>query len=671
MKSRSFLRQYYPSRFIVPKEFIFLTSWILLPTFFRTLTIYRLYSSEDHSKLIFSISSGLFLGIWQDLIIGLEIFFVLLLFQKMTKSRFGFLSLYSIVFIFLLIIHSYMLSDLILQWHLGSRMNQDFLHFLSRFNSFWSSAKLLGLDWIFLALSILAIYTISLTGFVHKLGNFKFSYSIAFLFAISLALTFITKKLTPPAFAYNVNSVLLNDQVEIANKILKRKPFHSLQGIHDSHLAMKSLLPKAEKYQAISAEYPLLRKTEGFTGGKLFNIAVKREEKPHVILLFMESFRAKDIGILGNTLNLTPQFDRLAKEGILFSNFYANGVETTRAVMASLFGILPNVTSKSVQSENPGIPLIGLPHIFKESNYLNAYIHNGSLKFEGKENFFSQQGYDVILGKNDIRKRFPEAEGTSWGVHDEYLMEFTTEWLEQKNKQRIPTFLTMFTVTNHHPWTIPSNHVSPKLDFSEGSLVKRFLQSVHYSDYCLGKFIRLLKERGLSKNTLIFVLADTGQPMFERDRYLRHKIYDEDVHIPLLILAEGRIQKPKFIHDIGSQIDLLPTIMDVLGFKGLNHSMGTSLMRQVPNRKAYFYSGNLLCYFGKRVNRLKYIYTAASKADAVFNIPADINEITDVSHQFPAFVNHSREELVAIYGFTYDLYKKELFAPRSFPIFPK
>ncbi len=90
------------------------------------------------------------------------------------------------------------------------------------------------------------------------------------------------------------------------------------------------------------------------------------------------------MGVLGGEYPASPEFDRLSKEGILFSKFYATGVQTTRAVISSLYGVMPRFSAAAVQSDQPDIKLQGLPEIMSARGYTNAYFHNGSLAFAEK-----------------------------------------------------------------------------------------------------------------------------------------------------------------------------------------------------------------------------------------------------------------------------------------------
>ncbi|UCE69996.1 MAG: sulfatase-like hydrolase/transferase, partial [Flavobacteriaceae bacterium] len=160
------------------------------------------------------------------------------------------------------------------------------------------------------------------------------------------------------------------------------------------------LTPAGETFVPVDPDYPLLRNTTGFTGPTHFDVDVPDTRPPHVVLLFMESFRSADIGTLGaaHRPSVTPTFDALAEEGVLYTQFYGSGVQTTRAVIAGLFGIPPRFSRRAVQSDDVDFPLVGIQDVFREAGYRAAYYHNGPLDFELQTEFFGAHGFQDIQG---------------------------------------------------------------------------------------------------------------------------------------------------------------------------------------------------------------------------------------------------------------------------------
>ncbi len=135
-------------------------------------------------------------------------------------------------------------------------------------------------------------------------------------------------------------------------------------------------------------DYPILRFEKPTPEeSRRFHIKMKEGEKPLVIFLFLESFRAKNVGSLGCPLNLTPSFDKWSKEGILFSQFHSNGTLTSLSMVSSLFGILPMFRPHYLHPYL-SIPFRGIPQILRENRYETGMILGGPESFQSWERFF-------------------------------------------------------------------------------------------------------------------------------------------------------------------------------------------------------------------------------------------------------------------------------------------
>ncbi|MBM3191424.1 MAG: LTA synthase family protein [Chlamydiae bacterium] len=389
---------------------------------------------------------------------------------------------------------------------------------------------------------------------------------------------------------------------------------------------IKKLLPKRKKKPCA------LQKK--LAGDKTLYIHRVPQERPHIVFLLLESFRAKDIGCLNQGQGVTPYFDALAKEGLLFTQFYANELLSFRALLASLYGTLP-------PPDCPQLPqtkqLWGIPQLVQTLGYERAYFHSGDLHFTRQKGFFEEQRFEYIAGKQEILRKYPQALITSWGVYDEYLMQYAMQHLEQ---QKNPLFMTLFTITNHHPWIPP-----PGMPPQHSSLYERFKTTMAYTDKVLGQFIQRLRETGLSKKTLLFIMGDHGQPMGEHRNLYSNLIslYEETVHIPLLILADGRLQEPKIIKSLGSQLDLLPTLADLFEQKGAY--IGDSLLRCSANKCVFMQNTFEKGYWGLREGEHKYIFTKHSQQEELYHLKSDPGELSNIGHQHRATLRIYKEKV--------------------------
>jgi phosphoglycerol transferase MdoB-like AlkP superfamily enzyme len=504
--------------------------------------------------------------------------------------------------------------------------------------------------------------------FHRQMLSLRLSLPLLVAFPLVATLVIGTRNTLPPDLAYHVENAIYADEARLVAKLTSGRA----RDVADPQEVLAWLGPKAEKFRRVPGEYPLLKHTEGFEGEKLFELDIPSGEQPHVVFLFLESFRAADIGVLGGRRtaagdSASPNFDRLSQESVLFTNFYGNGVQTTRGVIAALFGIVPEFTPLAAQSVHPDLPLIGVADLFNRRGYTSAFISANSLEFENKAGFFPRHGYAEVLGDRDVARRFPEAQRTSWGMHDEYLMPYLVEWLAEKDRQGKPSFVASFTISHHHPWHVPAHYPAPKFDTGDNQEYGRFLQTFHYADHCLGQFFDLLKAKRLDRKTIVFVLADTATPQGEHHNnfMLVNYLYEENLRIPLLIVAPGHLKQPAVIDDVGSQVDLLPTVMDLFGMQGLNHSVGTTLVRRVPDRTAYFNNPFAMQYQGLRRGDHKYIFNLRANRSSLYRLDADPKEQNDVAAQFPAEVRAYDRQVTAVNRFLLKLFLRQQFVGRE------
>ncbi|EKE08355.1 MAG: phosphoglycerol transferase, partial [uncultured bacterium] len=209
------------------------------------------------------------------------------------------------------------------------------------------------------------------------------------------------------------------------------------------------------------------------------------------------------------------------------------------------------------------------PRLLAKHGYYPTVIQGGSTAFDHEAEFFEKHGFQTILGKRNIAKP-----GTSWGIYDEHLMTTAALWLKT---QKVPTFLNLYTITNHHPWIHPEKKHG-------------FLNTFAYTDKALQILIDALADGDLLKKSILFIYGDHGQQLEDRGPHfeVNRDLYQDNIHVPLLILAEGRIDRPRTIDTLSSQVDLLPTLLDLLHIHTPHQSLGKSLL--YPSNAPIFFS---------------------------------------------------------------------------------
>lgn len=262
-------------------------------------------------------------------------------------------------------------------------------------------------------------------------------------------------------------------------------------------------------------------------------------KRPNVILIVLESFSAKIVEPLGGIPEVAPTMNRLYDEALAFTNFYANSFRTDRGLVSILSGYpaQPSTSIMKYPAKTQSLP--SLSGTLKNAGYDLEFLYGGDADFTNMRSYFMSAGFNRIVADQD----FPVADRLSkWGVNDEKTFRFLSESLKEQSQPFMKMFLTL---SSHEPFDVPMH----KFD-------DPYLNSVAYTDSCLGVFMDELKASPLWDNTLVILVPDHAMhypasiSISEPGRY----------HIPM-IWAGGAISKPQRIDTYGSQIDIAASLL--------------------------------------------------------------------------------------------------------------
>lgn len=278
----------------------------------------------------------------------------------------------------------------------------------------------------------------------------------------------------------------------------------------------------------------------------------------NVVVVLMESFAGRYTGALGSMDQITPEFDQLSKEGLLFTRFFSNGTHTHQGMFASM-ACFPNLPAFEYLMQTPegGNQFSGLPQLLSARQFQDAYVYNGDFAWDNQQGFFSNQGMTHFVGRNDYVN--PVVSDPTWGVSDQDMFDRSIIELNQLEDDK-PFYALLQTLSNHTPYALPD--VLPIEPVTGHGSLDLHLTAMRYSDWALGEFFKQAKQQPWYKDTLFVVLGDHGfgapEQMTEMDLYR--------FHVPMLLLAPG-IQEQFGTHNatVASQVDMVPTIMGRLG----------------------------------------------------------------------------------------------------------
>jgi len=309
-----------------------------------------------------------------------------------------------------------------------------------------------------------------------------------------------------------------------------------------------------------SADYPLLRRPAAALAGTW--------RPKNVVVILMESFAGRYCGALCDKHDLTPEFDRLAKDGILFTRAFANGTHTHQGVYATLTSF-PNLPGYEflMKMMEASQEFSGLPSLLHRHNFQSVFLYNGLFSWDNKEGFFRNHGIDRFIGSEDFRN--PVFRDPVWGVSDLDVYQRANE--EFKSMAGDQPFLgVILTLSNHSPFNLPEPLLFPRIvtgDHLEG----RF-NGMRYADWALGEFFRQASREDYFKETLFVITGDHGFGVPPNVTPIALSRF----HVPLLFYAPGRL--PAQQRDtVASQVDIGPSVMGLLGFDDPTQAWGRNL----------------------------------------------------------------------------------------------
>ena len=266
-------------------------------------------------------------------------------------------------------------------------------------------------------------------------------------------------------------------------------------------------------------------------------------QQPNIIVILLESCGGQFTEISGRT-DITPNLNRLAHEGIYFTNCYANSWRTDRGTLCTWSGYpsFPTMSVMKMPSKSRSLPNIART-LQQERGYSTHYLYGGDINFTNMRSYLVSGGFSDLTWKDDYTKE--EQASAKWGVRDDITFQTLTE-LTQTMRQ--PFLIGYSTLSSHVPWDVPIHHFDDEV-----------LNAFYYLDQCVGNFIQQLRQSDLWNNTLVIMLPDHGIVYADLDE--SNPLLN---HIPMLWVG-GAVKQPRRIEQVCNQTDLPATLLGQLG----------------------------------------------------------------------------------------------------------
>lgn len=302
-------------------------------------------------------------------------------------------------------------------------------------------------------------------------------------------------------------------------------------------------------------------------------IQVLNTKRPNILIILMEGFGGAFVEPLGGLPDVTPHFNRLSKEGIFFTNCYANSFRTDRGTVCTFSGYLglPTASVMKIPAKSRTQPAIA--EGLSKAGYKTDFLYGGDINFTNMKSYLLSTGYQRLTANTD----FSLAEQTSnaWGVNDDITFEYLYNQLRNR-KEEGPWHTAFLTLSSHEPFEVPYHRLEDKIP-----------NAFAYTDECLGKFVDRLKQTPAWKDLLVICLPDHGFYYPREGSNAMPRFY----HIPLLWLG-GAVKQPMQVDKIMNQTDLAATLLGQLGLEHTAFTFSRNVLGSDYKYPFAFYSFN-------------------------------------------------------------------------------
>jgi lipoteichoic acid synthase len=363
-------------------------------------------------------------------------------------------------------------------------------------------------------------------------------------------------------------------------------------------------------------------------------------EESNVVLIQLESTRARSVTPYDEDLDTTPFLDELANSpgSLLAERAYTTVPHTSKASVSVNCGIEPHLVQPTTEANPDGIPVPCLADFLAGQGYQTAFFQSSTESFEDFEGLVENFGYEEYYPLESMDTEGYEPTNY-FGYEDDIMLEPSKEWLEENGDE--PFLAEYLTGTGHDDYKCLSTRYG-KEDFVDEEPLNSYLNCLRYQDHFVENLIDQYKELGLYENTIFIILGDHGEAFGEHRRFQHDDVmWEEGLKVPLLIHAPGWFEEGERVEGLSNHTDVLTTVLEMLGYEIQDGVYpGYSLLREPPDDRTLFFS----CFHDKACSASlkgteKYIYHYGNQPDELFDLSTDPLEENNLAN------DRGREEL--------------------------
>src|SRR5215203_2124070 len=311
-------------------------------------------------------------------------------------------------------------------------------------------------------------------------------------------------------------------------------------------------------------------------------------QKRNVVLIHLESVRARSVTPYNEELQTMPFLDELAKRSLLAERTHVVVPRSSKGSTAINCGIEP-VLFEGPEFEPGGIPGPCLAHLLKKQGYRTVFFQSTSNNTDEFGKVVRNFGYEEFYPAESMNREGYQITNT-FGYEEDIMLEPSEGWLSANGYDK--SFLAQyFTGTGHYGYECVPNRYGYQY-FSQNEELDRYHNCLRMLDSFLQNIFDQYQRLGLYEDTIFVLYGDHGEGFYEHGRYMHgDNIYEEGLHVPLLIHAPGWFEGGERVEGLSKQVAILPTVLDMLGYEVENGEYpGYSLLRPIPEDRRLMFS---------------------------------------------------------------------------------
>jgi lipoteichoic acid synthase len=435
------------------------------------------------------------------------------------------------------------------------------------------------------------------------------------------------------ALLFGSLSLLVRSNSAGANTSFARPPFVNVVWTGVEEATAEKVTPDTDAADSVSAaadanlvETP---QTEEITNTDPAEAPQTRKKHRNVVLVHLESARARSTTPYNKDLKTTPFLAELAEDSLFVENAYVVVPRSSKATVTVNCGIEPPLFY-GPEFEPGGIPSRCMTDLLEEQGYNTVFFQSSSETLDQYGAVAQNLGYEEYY-PSEVMDKTGFAMTNYVSYEDDIMLGPSKAWLEE-NKDR-PFMAQYLTGTGHDDYRCVPNRYGYE-HFADDALIDSYHNCMRMLDHFLENLINQYKEMGLYDDTIFVVYGDHGEGFGEHGRYLHgDTIYEEGLRIPLLIHAPGRFEGGERVRGLSNQTDIVPTVLEMLGYNVEDGRYpGYSLLHPLPEDRTLRFSciTDRKCLASIRGTE-KYIYHYDNQPDEVFDLSEDPMESTNLA----------------------------------------